>query len=309
MNLSVKTKALLAVTTGNTIFGLSFLASKVALDYASPTVLLAARFFISFILLNILVLAGIGKIRFRGKNLLPMVLLAVCQPVLYFIGENYGIQYTSSSFSGVMIALVPVVAFLLATVFLKESFQFSKLFWSLCSLGGIVVISVMEQNSGSVRTVGILLLVVAILSAAFFNIISKKYSDSFTAFERTYFMFAIGSAAFLVLGLAETKGRLFQEIARQMTVPGFLVPVLYLSVFSSVIAFFCLNFAVSHLSIQQTTSFTNLTTVVSIVAGVVVLKESFSPVHALGTVLILLGIYKVNTGTATVRDPASEPAG
>jgi drug/metabolite transporter (DMT)-like permease len=104
-------KAMLAALIGNVIFGFSFLASKVALNQVTPLVLLTARFALAFIILNLLVILGLAKINFKRKNVKSLILLGVIQPVIYFLCENYGIQYTTSSFSGVMIALVPVVAF------------------------------------------------------------------------------------------------------------------------------------------------------------------------------------------------------
>ena len=55
---NTRKKALLAALIGNSIFGFSFLFSKIALDIASPGVLVAIRFLVAFIVLNIFVFVG-----------------------------------------------------------------------------------------------------------------------------------------------------------------------------------------------------------------------------------------------------------
>ena len=65
--MTVKTKAMLAIILGSTIFGFSFLFSKVILDMTVPSVLLAVRFTLAFLVLNIVVLLGKGKIDFGGN--------------------------------------------------------------------------------------------------------------------------------------------------------------------------------------------------------------------------------------------------
>ena len=58
--MTTKTKAMIAVILGNAIFGLSFLFSKVILDMTVPSVLLAFRFTLAFIVLNLIVILGKG---------------------------------------------------------------------------------------------------------------------------------------------------------------------------------------------------------------------------------------------------------
>ncbi|MFV0363929.1 MAG: DMT family transporter [Suipraeoptans sp.] len=293
--LTNKTKAIVASVLGNFIFGLSFLASKIALSEVSPMVLISTRFILSFLIMNLLVFFGIAKINFRGKNLFPLLILGICQPVLYFIFETYGIKYSSSSFAGIIIAFIPILAFLLAAVFLKEPLKKNKVVWSIFSLVGIVIISLAEQSGGSVHIIGILLLSGAVLTAAIFNIISRKNAGTFTAFERTYFMFAVASIVFFIMALFETKGTLFRVIAEEASNISFVLPTIFLAVFSSVIAFFCVNYSVTYLRIQQSTSFGNLSTIVSVVAGVLILHENFTVFHLFGIVLIIIGVYKVNS--------------
>ena len=54
-----------------------------------------------------------------------------------------------------------------------------------------------------------------------------------------------------------------------------------------------LNYANSYLPVAKTTAFCNLTTVISLFAGVVFLGEPFGPVSLAASVMIVLGIWGV----------------
>ena len=89
MNLSEDKKGMLAAAAAYTIFGLSYLFSKMALNITEPTILLCVRFSLTVITLNLLVVLRIFKLDLRGKNLLGPIGLGFLQPILYFILENY----------------------------------------------------------------------------------------------------------------------------------------------------------------------------------------------------------------------------
>ena len=73
----------------------------------------------------------------------------------------------------------------------------------------------------------------------------------------------------------------------------FMASVLYLSVVSSNIAFLSLNYANSVLPVARVTSFCNLTTVISLFAGVIFLHEPFGWVSLLASVIIIVGVWGV----------------
>ena len=75
---------------GHIIWGFSVLFSKVAMEVAQPDVLLSIRFLLSALLMTLMILFGKAKLSLRGKNLKPLLLLAVTEP-MYFYFESYGI--------------------------------------------------------------------------------------------------------------------------------------------------------------------------------------------------------------------------
>ena len=76
--------------------------------------------------------------------------------------------------------------------------------------------------------------------------------------------------------------------------PQFIISVLYLSVVSSVTAFICLNYGTVRVTVSEASIFANLTTVISIIAGVVFLHEVFTPFQVVGAIVILISVFFAN---------------
>ena len=90
-----KKTALFATAGFATIFGFSFMASRIALQHTSASVLLVCRFFVATIVMLVLIAFGVFKVSLRGKPVAKFLVMGICQPVVYFIGETLGIQYTN----------------------------------------------------------------------------------------------------------------------------------------------------------------------------------------------------------------------
>lgn len=294
MNKTNKTLGMLAVIGGNVIFGFSFLFSKVALEIVEPSVLIAVRFTVAFLVLNIIVLAGrisgseVFKVSLKNKPKKQILLLALCQPVIYFIAENYGIKLTSSSFAGIIIALIPIAGIVLDAVIMKSRIGIMQVLCAGLSFVGVILTTVGARNLES-STLGLGLLLIAVVAGALFYVFSKNSSEYYSPLERTYVMFGIGSAVYIVVALIQSVGH-FREVAAALTVGNFWICIAYLAVVSSVCAFLLLNFGSNHVSVSRATLMANSTTVISILAGVVFLKENFSLIQLLGAVIIIVSV-------------------
>ena len=75
---------------------------------------------------------------------------------------------------------------------------------------------------------------------------------------------------------------------------GFDVSIIYLAVVSSVLAFLLYNYSTSKISAVRSSSFSNIITVVSVLAGIMILKEDFSIWQVLLCIPIILGVWGVN---------------
>lgn len=285
-------KAMLAAFGVYTLWGFTFLASRRAQNVTTPFVLLAYRFDIAFLLLCLPLLSGKIKLRLRGKNLKPLLLLGFCEPCIYFIGEQYGMRFTNTSFSGVMIAIIPIVTLIIASVFLKERPTKAQWAFSLLSIAGIIVITLSQGSGGGIRFVGVLWLILAVVSGSVYGVISRRISDEFTVYERTYVMQLMGAAFYTAMALIENRADLSLVIS-PLYDTGFVLSALYLAVGASVLGYLLFNYAVSNAPMANVISLCNLTTVLSVIAGVLILHEPFSLLSGVAIAAVLVGIWGV----------------
>lgn len=284
--------AMAAAFFGNFIFGFSFLFTQKALTFTTPSVLLFQRFLLAFAVMNLLLLTGKVKISFKGKPVFWLLLMGLFQPVLYFYFENYGLLYSNSVFSSVMISLVPIASLLFGAVCMKEHPTLLQVLCSAISVGGVIWLALRQSAKGAITVWGVLLLIGAVVCAVGFNVISRRSAKTVTAFERTYMMFLVGTAVFGAVALAENFTTPKNLIA-PLSHGDFLISLVYLGVLSSVGAFLMINYANTWLPLSRATVFSNVITVVSVFAGVVLLGDPFDVFMLIATLMIIFGIIGV----------------
>ena len=70
--------------------------------------------------------------------------------------------------------------------------------------------------------------------------------------------------------------------------------VVYLGILSSVIAFFLVNYTLSKIEASRSAVFANLSSVTSIIAGVLIRHEPFFWYQIVGAIMILTGVWGTN---------------
>jgi len=291
--------ATVAAIVGNSIFGFSFMFSRLALNVTEPFIMLMYRFIGAFLGMNVLALWSKKKnrqdwLRFslNWRQCGPLIVFGLIQPVLYFLFESYGISMTNATVSGVIIALVPIVALAAGAIFLKEVPTAKQVIFSLMSILGVIVMTLQQSAGGDIKPLGIVLLIGAVLSGVTFNIMSRRLSSRFSALERTYVMMLVACVCFTALALWDNRGDSAALLA-PLAQPMFLLAMFYLAILSSIVAFLTLNIASSELPVGKITAFCNLTTVLSVFAGVVFLGETINVVSVIAAAVIIVGVYFV----------------
>ncbi len=282
------------------IFGFSFLFSKTALQSLTPFQLLASRFTIAALCITLLVRLKVVRIQLKGKPIASLLILSIVQPILYFLFEAWGLQNAGASEAGIMLSLIPIIVTVLAAVFLKERPSKLQFFFIILSTGGVCYIVIMggllnqspDQPLFSGTLLGYLFLLGAVTSAGFYNILSRKNSIRFRPMEITFVMMWVGMVAFIGMAgieLIVTNG--LDQLVAGLSNPITLISILYLGSLSSVMAFFLLNYMLSRLEASRSAIFGNITTIISILAGVLFLGEQLYSFHLIGSILILMGVW------------------
>lgn len=294
-NPSLKLAYLLAVLNA-VIIGFSFLFAKMALEQGTPLDTLTFRFAASFLVMSVPVAFGWVKLRYRGKPLHKLLLLSLTYPLAFFTLQAFGLLHASSAEGGILYAFTPVVTMLLAAMFLKETTTLLQKLSIFLSVFGVVFIFVMKGGGLDLSNMlGITLLFLTCIAFASYSVFARSLSKQFSPSEISYFMLGLGFVTFLVVSLldhasANTMDRFFAPLASGT----FLVSILFLGIVSSLITALTSNYILSKMEASKMSVFSNLSTIVSMLAGALFLGESITVYHVIGSVLIIAGVVGAN---------------
>jgi len=276
------------------IFGFSFLFSKIALSYVTPIGLIAYRFLIAFVTFEILRQFKVIKISIKKEQMKYLVAVAFFQPILYFIFETFGLNLVSSGEAGMMIALIPIFVAILSSLIIKEKPKPIQVLFILLSVTGVIIIQLSKLgNDSTSEFLGFVLLLLAVISAAMFNIASRTASQkSLKPMEVTYFMMLFGAFAFNIIYVVQLiiEQRLSDYYTNLMNID-ILFPIVYLGIVASIGGFFLVNLVLSKVPAHVSSIYANLSTIVAIIAGIILLNEQISLYHIFGSILIIIGVY------------------
>ena len=289
------------------LFALSFLFTKEAVDTYSAFTLLSWRFLFALAAMGICALTGVIRLNLRGKRLWPLVLIAIFQPVLYFLGETYGVKLTTASESGSLVTFLPIVTIVLCSLIIKEKPTRPQVAGIVVSVAGVLIIVLAKGLDASLNVLGYLMIILAMTSDAL-SVVFQRKAMNYTSQEKTFVMAALGAVAFTGMALVQNgiNGTLGAFFIAPFADAKFLAAVLYLSVGCQVLAFLMANYALQTLGAARCTSFAGITTVVAVLAGVLLLRERFTPIQGVGTALVLAGVYTANYALKS-KDAAALP--
>ena len=292
-----KTKmAYLSAIANALIVGLSFIFMKNSLIYTDPLNILAHRFTVSFITISIPILLRWVKVNISLKDMKKILPLSIFYPALFFAFQSFGLSYISSSEAGIIHATIPIITLILATFILKEKTTLLEKISVFLSVGGVVYIFLMKGiNFKSSSFIGIVLIFLSAVSSSSYNILAKKIVQKYKFIDVTYVMIFIGFISFNALSIVDRlyKGDL-KTYFSAFSSHDFLISILYLGILSSVVTSLLSNYALSIISAPKMSVFNNLSTLVTVIAGVLLLNETLYYYHIIGIVSILIGVLGTN---------------
>ncbi|HDR7573648.1 TPA: DMT family transporter, partial [Bacillus mobilis] len=294
--MKLTTKAYLSALLYSLIIGFSFMFVKLALTVTSPLDTLAHRFTVAFVAASIPIVFGFIKLNVSFKNILALLPLAIFYPALFFAFQAFGLVYTSSSEAGIIQAAIPIFTMMLASYFLKEYTNTWQKISVLISVIGVIYIFIMNGiGTHETSFIGVILILLSALSSAFYNVLARKMTKKFKLMDLTYTMTVIGFISFNLIAIAShiSKGTITVYF-KPFTNGTFLVSILYLGLLSSLLTALLLNYSLSYIEAAKISVFSNLSTLITIIAGVIFLHEQISYYHIIGTIMIIFGIIGTN---------------
>lgn len=296
VRISSRTLAYFFAIIHTLITGLSFLFTKTALTFANPIHVLAFRFTASLIALIVPILFQKIHLNYIGKDLRKVFVLALIYPLAFFSFQTFGLVYATSSEGGILLATTPIFTMILASIFFNEKTTFHQKASIFLTVIGVMYIFIMTGvGFDFTKGLGITLLLLSALSSAGYHILTREIRKQFSITEISFMMTLLGFIFFNTFSVIEhfLKGNI-KEFFMPLQNTDFIVSILYLGILSSLVTSLLNNYILSKIEASKVSVFGNLRTVVTIFAGVIILKEELYDYHIIGSLMIVLGVMGTN---------------
>ncbi len=275
----------LALIGAMLLWGSSFIAMKVAVGSFHPLLVVFGRMAIAAVAFG--GFAGRFRGDYRAGDWKWIVLMALCEPCLYFVFEAYALRYTSASQAGMITAMLPLMVALGARVFLGERTPGRTYAGFALSIVGVVWLTGVAAATEHAPDpfLGNLLEFLAMCCATGYMVALKKLTERYNSWFLTFMQALIG-AVFFLPALA------LPAVSLPADIP--LVPalcVVYLGLCITIGAYGLYNFGMSRLPAGQATSFVNLIPVITLALGSLILGETFSGQQYLASGVVFLGVF------------------
>lgn len=273
-------------------WGGSYVWSTIVFKYWGPITTIFLRAVSSGILL-LFILKVLGKSeKIERKDFPKLFILALFNPFLYFLGESFGLKYSSPTISAAFIALIPIFTTLAASVRLKERLPKINLLGMAVSFLGIILMILDENMEFTAEWYGIACLILAVLSSVGYAMLIRGMSVKYNPFSIIAWQDLFGAALFLPLFLIfEWNTFVAAEITKEL-ISSFLM----LLIFSSMLAFPFFTFAIREIGVSRASIFSNLIPVVTAVVSFIVLREHFDANKIAGIGLVIFGVFLSQIG-------------
>ncbi|MGE5249990.1 MAG: DMT family transporter [Bacteroidota bacterium] len=280
------------------VWGATFIATKIALQEASPATIVWVRFAIGVVILGTAVVL-------RGEFELPQRGDVAYLALLGFLGVSFhqwlqstGLQTAQATTTAWIVASTPVFIAILGWLVLKEKFGPIRLAGIILAAAGVLTV-VSKGNIGALAagkegTIGDLLIFISAINWAVYTVLSRRELERHPAARMMFYLMLFGWLFVNVWifgfgpGLSELAGLSAKAWAA----------ILVLGVFGSGLAYIAYYDALQALPASQLGAFLNIEPLVTTLMAAAMIGEAITSVTLLGGAVILLGVYLVNRRAA-----------
>jgi drug/metabolite transporter (DMT)-like permease len=264
----------------------SFVAMKLALEGYHPMQVVFGRMLIATLCFAIFI-RSFRRLTFRRNDMKYLLLMAFCEPCLYFLFEARALELTSASQAGMVSAILPLLVAVLAWSLLKEQIRRQTLVGFAVAVVGVIWLSLAGDSSDNAPNplLGNFLEFLAMICAAGYTISVKHLSSYYPPLFLTAFQAFIGSLFFFPFLLLPGAGL----PASWVTVPA--LAVIYLGVAISCLAYGCYNFGVSKIPANRAAAYVNLIPVFAVIMGMIILGDKLNMSQLFACILVFFGVW------------------
>lgn len=276
------------------LVGFSFVGVKISLNYASTLEVLTYRYNFAILAVLIIIWTGIGKIKIKNKPKKKIILIAITY-ILFMIFQTLGLYFSSSVESAILFSIIPILVQIMAEIFLKEKGSKLQNFFVILSVISLIYMIVLSSGSVSFNVYGITFLLMSSVCMACNNVLMRYVRDIYTPFEITGVIAILGCVSFNIIYMVQGmwNGTLLQYF-EPLKSPQFIMATAYLGICCILFSSLLMAYMQSKLLSMEASIFGNVSTAISIVAGVIILGEKLESYYIICTGIIILGVVGIS---------------
>ncbi|MCX6278638.1 MAG: DMT family transporter [Bacteroidetes bacterium] len=280
-------------------WGLSFIWSSQLLKYYQPVTIIFIRLIISSGLL-FLFIYSLGLNQKIARSDVKLILLsALFNPFFYFLGENYGLKYSTPTIAAVIIATIPVFSPIVAYLSFREKLTTVNFIGIAVSFIGVILILINNDFGLTADVRGVIFLFFAVIAALLYSVTLKKLTSRYSAVIVVAYQNVIGIFMFLPIFLIFEVNNLFMIPLNTEIVTSFLL----LAILASSVSFVCFAHSMKLLGITKTNIFSNLIPVFTAFFSFLLLNESFTLRKIAGIAIVIGGVYLSERSKKPKQEP------
>jgi len=279
-------------------WGTSYVAAKIGMRDLLPLNLVILRFAIASLLFSLILLIKKKDVYLEKKDIPQFFLLGLMAITFFYYIHYTGLQYTTSTNAGLIMATSPIFAALFCVVTKKENVnKHNFLGIGIAFIGVLLVITQGKISSlyHQKTLFGDSLIILNALMWAWVTLKGKTVLEKYSPFVAMAYIHIFGTVlllpfAFFSTSLAEIS--LWQQL--RVVSWSTILAAIYLAVFCSVYSYFIWYVGVSKIGAVKTAAYNYFNPIMASLAGFIVFHEQITIYIALGGCLVILGVYITN---------------
>ncbi|MDG5790028.1 DMT family transporter [Evansella sp. AB-P1] len=276
------------------IFVVIFYAGNIligkAINDLPPFTIAFFRLFIAFIVIFPLGYAQAWKKRATFIEYKKPFILMALTGVTFFNTFIYGsLQFTTATNVSILETLIPVMTVVLSAFVLKERLlriQWIGILLSVIGAIWVVMDGRIFQLASIDWNIGDAIMIGAIVCWSVYSIFVKKYMHFFPVYGALLVMTGISVLVLFPIVLVEWLILGFPALMQT----NFIISLLYLGIFPSLIALVFFNKAVGLLGASQASVFLNFLPVFTMIGAFLWLGETISYMQIVGAIVVIIGV-------------------
>ncbi len=286
-------------------WGINPMVMKVGMQELHPVPFNALRLSVGLIAALIQLLVSRSWQPIRREDLPRFLVVAVAGFFLFQFCYSFGVDYTSASVGSIILGTLPIQVAIITKLFKIEALSLNKSLGILATFAGVVFIALGKHGGlglAGTYVFGVVLLAVAEFGYGVYTVFLRPLTQRYSIYQIIFIVMSVALTPFILMSLPAFGLSVFT---------GLQPLTWYSAAFSGIFALALGNtlwsFGIKRIGSTNASVYGNLPPVFGILAGILVLNETLSPMQLLGALIILGGVALVNKKPAAEAGAPADP--